>query len=243
MAEEEKVTQSSDTVEEKVTQPDEENSIVIDSEDTTPEEETKETETPDTKEEEPTEKKENEVNQDNPEEVSTALKGKGIDYDALTQEYMTTGSLSSASMKKLQEVGISADMVDNYIKGCEARMEAEKNELAECVGGREQMDTIIDWAAHNLPKEEILSINSIRDKYQLKNTLIGLKNRMEEKEGVLPNYQSGDGGKTTVNGFRSQAEMFEAIKDPKYQKDEAYRADVQKKIAASREAGIDLGIY
>ena len=102
--EEEKVTQSSDTVEEKVTQPDEENSIVIDSEDTTPEEETKETEIPDTKEEEPTEKKENEVNQDNPEEVSTALKGKGIDYDALTQEYMTTGSLSSASMKKLQEV-------------------------------------------------------------------------------------------------------------------------------------------
>lgn len=37
--------------------------------------------------------------------------------------------------------------------------------------------------------------------------------------------------------------MFEAIKDPKYNKDKAYRADVQKRIAASREAGIDLGIY
>ena len=42
--------------------------------------------------------------------------------------------------------------------------------------------------------------------------------------------------------FRSQAEMFEAINNPKYRKDEAYRHDVQRKVTASREAGIDLGI-
>ena len=219
---------------EETPQEEESNSIVIDSE------EGKEDNSSEENPPEGEEKKE--VNQDNPQEVSDALKDKGIDYDALTQEYMTTGSLSQKSMNELMAVGITPEMVENYVKGCEARAEAEKNELAECVGGREQMDTVIDWAAHNLSKEEIMSINSIRDKYQLKNTLIGLKNRMEEKEGKLPNYQEGNGGGTSFTGFRSQNEMFEAIKDPKYQKDEAYRRDVQEKIKASREAGIDLGL-
>ena len=69
-----------------------------------------------------------------------------------------------------------------------------------------------------------------------------LKARMEDKEGITPDYTKGDGSKPAVDVYRSQAEMFEAISNPKYQKDEAYRLDVQKKIAASREAGIDLGI-
>ena len=70
-----------------------------------------------------------------------------------------------------------------------------------------------------------------------------LKNRMEEKEGKVPETTlNGDGGKPTVELFESQAQMFEAIRDPRYKVDEAYRAKVMKKIQASREAGIDLGI-
>ena len=228
----------------------ENNSIIIDSEegkdiDQPTDENTQPSEQEEkAKEEAPKEDiKPEDVDQENVEEVTKALQTKGFDYEALTEEYMSTGALSEKTMADLNKVGITKDIVDNYIAGCNARMEAERNELAEVVGGREQMDSIIDWAAHNLSKEEIISINAIRDKYQLKNTLIGLKNRMEEKEGVIPKYQDGDGGKAGVAGFRSQAEMFEAIKDPKYSKDPAYRHDVQMKVQASREAGIDLGIY
>lgn len=183
------------------------------------------------------------VDLDNPEDVSNALDKKGVDYNALAEEYIKNGKLSDTSMASLEAVGIPAEMVEDYIKGYEARAELERNELAECVGGRDAMEEIINWAANNLKKEEIVTLNAIRNKFELESVLIGLKAKMEEKEGKTPNYQKGTGDKPAVNGFRSQAEMFEAIKDPKYNKDEAYRADVQKKIAASREAGIDLGIY
>lgn len=183
------------------------------------------------------------VDLDNPDEVSQALDKKGIDYNALTDEYMANKKLSEETFKKLEAAGIPREMAENYIKGYEARVEIERNELAEVVGGREKFNELIAWCTNNLETDEIISLNAIRDKFQLQATLKGLKVRMEEKEGINPNYQKGDGDKNTMTGYRSQAEMFEAIKDPKYQKDPAYRADVQKKIAASREAGIDLGIY
>lgn len=183
------------------------------------------------------------VNLENPKEVSEALDKKGIDYQALTDEYLKNGELSKESMDNLAKVGIPAEMVEDYIQGYKARAEIERNELAECVGGKAAMEEIINWAAKNLKQEEIIAINAIRNKFELKAVLRGLKADMEEKEGKTPEYQKGTGDKTSISGFRSQAEMYEAIKDPRYNKDEAYRADVKKKIAASREAGIDLGIY
>jgi len=229
---------------------DEEKQEVIDTEkqeevaEETPKEE-KEEEKPaeeeETKEEEDV--KPEDVDLDNPDEVSNALDKKGIDYTKLTEEYLTLGKLSDASMKKLEKAGIPPEIVNSYISGYEAKAELERNELAECVGGREAMDEIIKWASHNLKQEEIIALNAIRNKFELESVLIGLKSRMEEKEGKTPEYQKGTGDTKSVNGFNSQAEMFAAIQDPKYKKDEFYRSEVQKKIAASREAGIDLGIY
>lgn len=182
------------------------------------------------------------VDLDNPEEVSNALNKKGVDYNSLAEEYLNNGKLSEKSMAELEAAGIPPEMVNDYIKGYEARAELERNELAECVGGREEMENIITWASNNLKKEEIYALNAIRNKFELESVLIGLKTRMEEKEGKIPKYQKGTGDKTVVTGFRSKAEMAEAIRNPKYKIDEAYRADVRKKIAASREAGVDIGI-
>ena len=176
-------------------------------------------------------------------EVKDALKGVGFDYDSLCQEYATTGGISEKTRAELAKVGITGTIVDNYIAGMMAKAQQDYNEVAEVVGGREKFDEIINWAAHNLDPEEIRSINSVTDKFQVKSILRDLKVRMEDKEGKTPEYQKGNGDKPSVDMFNSQAEMFEAIKNPKYKKDDYYRSLVQKKIAASREAGVDLGIY
>lgn len=183
------------------------------------------------------------VDLNNPNEVSEALNQKGLDYEEMAEEYMATGTLSEDTMKKLNAAGIPKEMVDGYIQGFEARVELEQNEIAAVVGGREKLEEIKNWASQNLSKERIVALNAIRNKEEIELVLKGLKADMEDKEGKTPEYQKGTGDKAGETGYRSQAEMFEAIKDPKYQKDPAYRADVQKKIAASREAGIDLGIY
>jgi len=176
-------------------------------------------------------------------EVADALKGVGFDYESLCQEYATTGGIGEKTRAELAKVGITNAIIDNYIVGMKAKAEQDYNEVAEVVGGREKFNEIIDWAAHNCSPEEINYINSVTNKFGVKSILRDLKDRMEEKEGKNPEYQKGSGDKPSVEMFNSQAEMFDAIKDPKYKKDEYYRSLVQKKIAASREAGVDLGIY
>ena len=156
--------------------------------------------------------------------------------------YSHTGEISADTRKKLSDVGITDELIDNYIDGQLAKAEQERNEIATCVGGRENFDNIVKWASENLTTEEIISINSVTDKGIIQIILKDLKTRMEEKEGIIPSYTKGESGKAQTEIYRSQAEMFEAISNPKYRKDEAYRLDVQKKITASREAGVDLGI-
>lgn len=176
------------------------------------------------------------------EEAAKILETKGFDYAALSKEYNDTGAISKETRAKLAEVGITDEIIDNFISGQEAKAEVERNEMAECIGGRQVFDDVLKWASTNISAEEIASINQVRDKNIIKIILKDLKARMEDKEGITPDYTKGEGGKPAVEVYRSQAEMFEAIANPKYQKDEAYREDVKKKIAASREAGIDLGI-
>lgn len=176
------------------------------------------------------------------EQAQEVLQTKGFDYVALQKEYLETGNISETTRKHLSEVGITSELVDNFIEGQIAKAEQERNELATCVGGRENFDNIIKWASENLSEAEIKSINGITDKSVITIILKDLKNRMEEKEGITPNYTNGEAGKIVKDIFRSQAEMFEAISNPKYRVDEAYRADVQRKVTASREAGVDLGI-
>ena len=176
------------------------------------------------------------------EQAQEVLQTKGFDYVALQKEYLETGNISETTRKHLSEVGITSELVDNFIEGQIAKAEQERNELATCVGGRENFDNIIKWASENLSETEIKSINGITDKSVITIILKDLKNRMEEKEGITPNYTNGEAGKVAKDIFRSQAEMFEAISNPKYRVDEAYRADVQRKVTASREAGVDLGI-
>lgn len=196
-------------------------------------------------EENPTEEKDVETETPTPQtqdDVTEVLQTKGFDYAELQKEYLETGEISADTRGKLEAVGITGELVDNYIEGQKAKAEQERNEIAECVGGRENFDNIVQWAAQNLSESEIKSINKVTDKEIVQIILKDLQKRMEEKEGIIPSYTSGEGGKPLGDIYRSQAEMFEAIANPKYRKDEAYRADVQKKITASREAGVDLGI-
>lgn len=171
------------------------------------------------------------------EKAGEVLKEKGFDYAKLQEEFNATGEISKETREKLAEAGITEDVIDNYIDGQKAKVEAKMNEIAEVVGGRKEMDEIIKWASKNLDEKEKASINSVRDENIMKIILKDLKERMEEKEGVTPEYTTGDGSKTQANVFESKAQMMEAIRDKRYDKDEAYREKVRKKIEASVGAG------
>ncbi len=176
--------------------------------------------------------------------IEDKLTESGFDYKALEQEYIdNNGELSQETREKLNKQGFSNEFIDDFINGKKALYEQEINELAEVIGGRKVYDEVINFASQNLEPEIINSINQIRDKNILKLILPVLKNKMEEKEGSLPSITlQGKGGSQNLELFESQEQMFAAIRDPRYKKDPAYQATVTKRIRASREAGINLGI-
>lgn len=171
------------------------------------------------------------------EEATTILKEKGFNYDELQKEFDEKGELSEDTFKKLEAVGIPKEVALNYIEGRKVMVERTWDDISSVVGGREKMNSICEWARANLSEAEKQSIDAVTDPNLIKIILKDLNNRMNEKEGIIPQQITGDGGDESGNYFKSMAEVEDAINDPKYAKNEVYRNEVARKISASREAG------
>ena len=96
---------------------------------------------------------------------------------------------------------------------------------------------MMEWASTNLNAGEIeaynTSINSGNmDQIQL--TVQGLKSRYTAANGSEPKLISGDTSSANAGGrFDSVAQLTEAMRDPRYAKDAAFRKSVQNKLANS----------
>ena len=60
-----------------------------------------------------------------------------------------------------------------------------------------------------------------------------LMSRREASGAVEPNLLSGKAGSPQRDEFRSTAEVVQAMKDPRYNDDPAFRKDVEEKLARS----------
>ncbi len=182
---------------------------------------------------------------DSPDDVDDFLDKKRSDltYRQIQNEWANNNQeLTKETRDKLNALGIDDETIDSFVDRQNKQHEAEMKEYAESVGGKEKLDTLLEWAGKNLSQEEIASINGVRDKNVIKIILRDIENRMTEVEGKTPDYTKGTGGKAVVEGYKSKAQMMAAIRDPRYRVDEAYREEVRKQIVAGREQGFDLGI-
>lgn len=208
-----------------------------------PEEQKPEEEEPEKKEQQEEEKQEEQKPPEIDEnDIEGSLKKIGFDYSELQEEFAVNGDLTPETRDKLKALGITDEAINSHIEGQKAIANRELDEIAQVIGGRDAMKETIEWAAKNLSQEEIGSINAVRDTNIMKIVLKDLRERMEEKEGKLPNYTQGQASPPQGDYFESKAQMIEAVKDPRYAKDPAYREKVAKKVRASREAGMNLEI-
>lgn len=189
--------------------------------------------------EKPTIETEDYSNVDTAEKATEVLESKGFDYQALTEEFQANGDLTPETRDKLAKQGLTPELVDAYIEGQKAIVQRAMEDIASTVGGMENMATIVDWAKANLSEEEKKSIDAVHDPAVIKILLKDLERRMNDSEGYIPQAQlQGGAGDVRGNYFESMAEVEEAINDPRYSKDPAYRAKVAQKLTASREAGV-----
>ncbi|MBZ5882535.1 hypothetical protein LAX69_24565, partial [Escherichia coli] len=97
-------------------------------------------------------------------------------------------------------------------------------------------DSISAWAASNLTNAELQAYNAQVEGGNLtaaKMAVQGLKARFEAENGNEPSLLNGVTGGDSTEVFRSTAELTAAMRDPRYKKDPAYRADVERKLSKS----------
>ena len=118
----------------------------------------------------------------------------------------------------------------------ETLTEAQAKQLFEMVGGEKAYQSMIRWAGQNLTKQEISMYDSVMgkgDPNAIFFAMQALNNKYTEAVGNDGQLLTGRGGNDSVAAFRSQAELVQAMSDPRYDNDPAYRQDVMRKLENS----------
>lgn len=178
-----------------------------------------------------------EKSEETQEAAEEAVAKAGLDMSALEAEFDAEGALSEKSLKALEDVGISKDMVDAYIQGQQAMIQVYENSVMEAAGGRENYEAMIKWAGASMDAEEIEAYDEAVNSFDMKKAkfaVASLKARFEAKFGKAPEKSLDGKGATAEGGYGSTAEMERDMNDPRYHTDPAFRSSVQRKIANSQ---------
>mgnify|MGYP005990044169 FL=1 len=168
-------------------------------------------------------------------DVAELLDDKGLDFDVFQQEYDENGELSNDAYAALEEAGFPRSVVDTWIQGQDALASQMTGEMYNIVGGQEDYNNMVSWAADTLPESEIDAFNATMtsqnpDMIRLAIQGLNARYRSEAEPSLL---QGGTGTVSSGGRFESNAELTAAMSDPRYSKDPAYRQQVADKLARS----------
>lgn len=169
-------------------------------------------------------------------EVEQYLDSKGLNFDAFAQEVMETGQLSTEAYQALEQAGIDRKIVDTYIQGQTAIIGQIRQSAFSVVGGEGEYQKLTQWAQNNLSEGEISAFNAsleTKDVDQALFAIRGLHARYRSEVGVQPNLVTGQTGASSAGSYQSLAQLTEAMRDPRYEKDPAYRRSVADKLRNS----------
>ena len=185
------------------------------------------------------EKKQEPAKVENEGQARELVTSKGIDFDGLAREFAAKGELSDDTYTKLEAAGINKGTVDAYIQGQVALAEKYQNEAMDLIGGKDAYQEMSAWAKDNLTPGQLKAYNNAVASYDMDTVNLavqGLKAQYDKANGVAPKRQlmgnTGSSGET-IQPFRSRTQYVDAIKDPRYERDSAYRADVLARLERS----------
>tara|TARA_R100001163_G_C5026258_1_gene167698 strand:+ start:354 stop:1088 length:735 start_codon:yes stop_codon:yes gene_type:complete len=113
--------------------------------------------------------------------------------------------------------------------------DGELNAVYDAVGGQDQYANLIGWAQQNFSEAEIEAYDQVIETgniSQINLALQALYYRYTDAVGVDGDLLQGKPA-ASESTFRSQAELIQAMNDPRYDKDPAYRQDVLDKLDRS----------
>ncbi len=161
-------------------------------------------------------------------------------------EYAESGQLSPETMEKFGSMS-SQELVEAYMQHRANNPQEEAAPVADLTdsqvnyiknqaGGEESYNTLVSWAGENLPEQYVAAFDNIVESGNVEAITIavaGLRSQYEQVNGYEGKMLSGKGAPQQVDAFRSQAEVVQAMADPRYDNDPAYRNDVFEKLSRS----------
>ncbi len=179
-----------------------------------------------------------------PEDVAD---GVDLIMSASEEYWDNEGELSEETMERFTEMS-SSELVEAYmaikdrnpdIDGAgysEDLTDAELNQVYNSAGGEAAYQNLTQWAAQNLDESKMDAFNDIIDKgnaTSIQIAVAGLRAEYENQQGYEGRMLTGKAARSSGDIFRSQAEVVQAMNDPKYDRDPAYRQDVYDKLERS----------
>ena len=162
---------------------------------------------------------------------------EGLSLEKFYDEWVGEGSLSDDSYKELENAGLPRELVDGYIEGQKALSDQSIGKMYDSVGGEDNYKELMEWASNNLNEADQNAFNDTIDNGSQQQMDMALQGLMA-KAGIVgtdTNTQILQGETNLSNNdvFSSVAQVTEAMSDPRYEKDPAFRKSVEDKISRS----------
>lgn len=195
-----------------------------------------------------------ELNADEQESLAIAEANEGEQQQLLAGKFDSPQSLEQAYLELQKKLGESreeepeADEPDEEPEEEEEEQEEategqltedQAQQLYKMVGGEKAYQSMLEWAGQTLSKEEIEMYDSVMGDGNANSIYFAvqaLANKYTEAVGSEGQLLTGRGTAESNAVFRSQSELVQAMNDPRYDNDPAYRSDVMAKLENS-----DLG--
>lgn len=177
--------------------------------------------------------------------VTQIFQDNDVDFLGMDQFYQENGTLSDEMFGQLESVGFTRAMVDAYLSGTSAKAEetqalsiAETNKIKKALGGAEEYQLMIDWAAKegSISKEDAEAFNfavATNNSGLIRLAAQQLQSQYRAANGHEPKLLGGRSSQGTENRYQSTEQYLEDIANPKYAKDPAFRQKVFAKLAKS----------
>jgi hypothetical protein len=191
--------------------------------------------------EEPEAEPDQDYDEEKPDERFTLFE----DAKAQLQE---NGELSDEALDAFDGMS-SRDLVDLYLEwqGDDAYSETEEvvdlsdqevNQIKNSVGGEDAYNALMEWSSQSMPGEYVQAFDELvatGDPFAIQLAVNGLVASYQMENGFEGEMLTGGDSRVQQDVFRSQAELVEAMSDPRYDRDPAFRADIATKLERSGE--------
>jgi len=162
-------------------------------------------------------------------------------WDQAAASYTETGEVSADQLKTITDLGIPEPMIKTYMAGLDAIIKGQEREVYESVGGEENYSQMMEWAGKTMSQADQEAHNRVVDQGDAPAALMairGLYAQYKQATAAHPEMITGQAPQFPgVAPFEDRSQVTAAMRDPRYRTSEAYRKEVERRLAVTNIFG------